>query len=65
MGRAAQQLGIPHVAVTYYRRALGESRPGMERDDLSREIAYNLMLIYRASGAAPLAANLARMHLTV
>ncbi|KAM9454601.1 general transcription factor 3C polypeptide 3 [Clarias gariepinus] len=55
LGRALHQLSLTHLAIHYYQKAL--SMPplrleGIEDDhiDLRREIAYNLSLIYQASG---------------
>ncbi|XP_061082620.1 general transcription factor 3C polypeptide 3 isoform X3 [Conger conger] len=55
IGRALHQLGLTHLAIHYYQKALNTPSPsleGIEDDqvDLSREIAYNLSLIYQASG---------------
>ncbi|MCJ8747730.1 hypothetical protein PDJAM_G00156720 [Pangasius djambal] len=55
LGRALHQLSLTHLAIHYYQKAL--SLPplkleGIEDDqvDLRREIAFNLSLIYQASG---------------
>eukprot|EP00884_Botryococcus_braunii_P012674 jgi/Botrbrau1/21407/Bobra.0216s0026.1 len=79
MGRAAQQLGLMHLALEFYKRVLNSSPPPLEqgmvgigkgqapaRDlDLRREAAHNMALIYRASGADQLAREILRQHLTV
>jgi general transcription factor 3C polypeptide 3 (transcription factor C subunit 4) len=79
MGRAAQQLGLMHLALEFYNRVLeteppppeqgqlGRGRgPGPARDlDLRREAAHNMALIYRASGADELAREVLRQHLSV
>ena len=50
------QLGLEHFAIHYYEKALECKLPvieGSQNDEdfeLSREIAYNLSLIYRQSG---------------
>ncbi|XP_066942699.1 general transcription factor 3C polypeptide 3 isoform X3 [Macrobrachium rosenbergii] len=63
MGRAFHQLNLLPQAVHYYKRALEfpavESPPDGPMLDLSREIAFNLALIYQSSGSP----NLARMYL--
>lgn len=75
-GRAAQQLGLMHLAVPWYQQALAAQPPPPARRpqrellpaaaiDLRREIAHNLSLIYRASGADELARQLMRTHLVV
>ena len=59
MGRAFQQLGLNHLAVVYYERALAEHKNDkLEKSDLTREIAYNLSLIYKESGSPELARQL-------
>lgn len=55
LGRGLHQLGLTHLAIHYYQKAL-ELPPlvveGIEVDqiDLRRDIAYNLSLIYQSSG---------------
>ena len=64
IGRGMHQLGLLPAAIHYYEKAL-ECRPSVTRGehadvfDLSREIAYNLALVYRSSGAS----DVARMYL--
>uniref|UniRef100_A0AAY4BKB0 General transcription factor IIIC, polypeptide 3 n=1 Tax=Denticeps clupeoides TaxID=299321 RepID=A0AAY4BKB0_9TELE len=55
LGRALHQIGLTHLAIHYYQKALTfppSSLEGIDDDhvDLRREIAYNLSLIYQASG---------------
>lgn len=63
MGRGFHQLGLSHLAIHYYHRAL-ELPPmvveGIEVDqvDLRRDIAYNLSLIYQNSGNVRMAQRL-------
>ncbi|CAL4091725.1 unnamed protein product [Meganyctiphanes norvegica] len=61
--QAFKQLNLLPQAIHYYKRALDchppETNPGSPELDLTREVAYNLALIYQNSGAN----NLARMYL--
>ncbi|KAG7315610.1 hypothetical protein KOW79_020476 [Hemibagrus wyckioides] len=55
LGRALHQLSLAHLAIHYYQKALSlppVKLEGIEDDqvDLRREIAFNLSLIYQASG---------------
>ena len=64
LGRAMHQLGILPAAIHYYEKALAcrssvTKGPNDHIFDLSREIAFNLSLVYRASGSL----DLARMYL--
>uniref|UniRef100_W5MD51 General transcription factor IIIC, polypeptide 3 n=1 Tax=Lepisosteus oculatus TaxID=7918 RepID=W5MD51_LEPOC len=69
-GRALHQLGLTHLAIHYYQRAL-DCPPlqleGIENDqvDLHREIAYNLSLIYQSSGNLSMARYLLYKFCTV
>lgn len=75
IGRAAHGLGLNHIAVAYYERALREppskaqaaaaSASSGDGCDVRREAAYNLSLIYRASGSDDLARQLLRQYCTV
>ncbi|PRW60262.1 general transcription factor 3C polypeptide 3 isoform X1 [Chlorella sorokiniana] len=70
LGRAAHHLGLLHIAVPYYERVLESAPPPSAAAagasfDLRRDAAYNLSLIYKASGADALARQLLRQHLTV
>uniref|UniRef100_A0A8C9SHK1 General transcription factor IIIC, polypeptide 3 n=1 Tax=Scleropages formosus TaxID=113540 RepID=A0A8C9SHK1_SCLFO len=73
MGRAMQQLGLAHLAIHYYQKALvspvfvGAEMPGMDDDqvDLRREIAYNLSLIYQSSGNKEMVQHLLRSYCVV
>ena len=64
LGRAMHQLGILPSAIHFYEKALN-CRPSVTTGtrakifDLSREIAFNLSLVYRASGSL----DIARMYL--
>lgn len=63
LGRAMHQLGILHAALHYYKKAL-EMESNVENDpqglfDLKRETAFNVALIYKASGSE----RIARMYL--
>ena len=59
VGRAFHQLGLFNNAVHFYRKALEANTEIIAKNrqmfDLKREIAYNLSLIYRNSGANHLA----------
>ncbi|XP_070588226.1 general transcription factor 3C polypeptide 3 [Erythrolamprus reginae] len=63
LGRALHQLGLVHLAIHYYKKAL-ELPPlvleGIEADqtDLRRDIAFNLSLIYQNSGNIRMARKL-------
>uniref|UniRef100_A0A3B3VJZ2 General transcription factor IIIC, polypeptide 3 n=1 Tax=Poecilia latipinna TaxID=48699 RepID=A0A3B3VJZ2_9TELE len=65
LGRALHQMGLTHLAIHYYQKAL--SLPGISEDqvDLRREIAFNLSLIYQASGNTEMARQLIRTHCTM
>ncbi|CAB3362321.1 Hypothetical predicted protein [Cloeon dipterum] len=62
MGRAMHQLSILHLAVHYYKLALN-TKAMCPEFDLSRECAYNLALIYTASGNSPMARLLYQKYL--
>nr|XP_006117970.1 general transcription factor 3C polypeptide 3 [Pelodiscus sinensis] len=63
LGRGLHQLGLLHLAIHYYRKAL-ELPPlileGIEADqtDLRRDVAFNLSLIYQSSGNLRMAQKL-------
>lgn len=70
LGRALHQMGLTHLAIHYYQKAL--SLPAWKVDgisddqvDLRREIAFNLSLIYQASGNMEVARQLIRTHCIV
>ncbi|XP_041120613.1 general transcription factor 3C polypeptide 3 isoform X1 [Polyodon spathula] len=70
MGRALHQLGLVHLGIHYYQRALTCPAPhleGIEDDqvDLRREIAYNLSLIYQSSGNMVMARHLISTYCTI
>ncbi|XP_029696646.1 general transcription factor 3C polypeptide 3 [Takifugu rubripes] len=63
LGRALHQLGLTHLAIHYYQKALAlpvQNLEGMPDDqvDLRREIAFNLSLIYQTSGNTEMARQL-------
>ncbi|MED6292133.1 General transcription factor IIIC, polypeptide 3 [Characodon lateralis] len=70
LGRALHQMGLTHLAIHYYQKAL--SLPAWKLDgipddqvDLRREIAFNLSLLYQASGNMEVARQLIRTYCTV
>lgn len=76
MGRAAHQVGLLHLAVPLYQRALAAPVPPplilrnricvrTPKVDLSREIAHNLVLIYRSTGAGNLAREVIKRYLVL
>ncbi len=61
------QLGLLPAALHYYKQAL-ETKPVIEGDynmDLSREIAYNMALIYQGSGSPELARMYLQKHIVI
>lgn len=62
------QLGLYHAAIHYYKEAL-EMEACIEEDtdifDLRREVAYNLVLIYKNSGSPLLAQMVMQKYLTI
>lgn len=70
LGRALQQMGLAHLALHYYNVALSLPPPHLEgidddQVDLRREIAFNLSLIYQASGNMDMARHLIHTHCIV
>ncbi|XP_072298115.1 general transcription factor 3C polypeptide 3-like [Eucyclogobius newberryi] len=70
IGRALHQIGLTHLAIHYYQKALSlppEKLEGIEDDqvDLRREISFNLSLIYQASGNMEMAHQLIRTYCIV
>uniref|UniRef100_A0A3B3RHU6 General transcription factor IIIC, polypeptide 3 n=1 Tax=Paramormyrops kingsleyae TaxID=1676925 RepID=A0A3B3RHU6_9TELE len=70
LGRALQQLGLSHLAILYYQKALSCTPPSLEgidgeQVDLAREIAYNLSLIYQASGNKGMVQHLLHTYCSV
>ena len=69
VGRAFHQLGLFSNAVHFYRKALDLGPDIQTKDkhnfDLKREIAYNLSLIYRNSGADDMALTILHKHFVV
>ncbi|XP_035854685.1 general transcription factor 3C polypeptide 3 isoform X2 [Sander lucioperca] len=70
LGRALHQMGLTHLAIHYYQKALTlpaqklEGIPG-DQVDLRREIAFNISLIYQASGNMEMAHQLINSHCIV
>ncbi|XP_070814221.1 general transcription factor 3C polypeptide 3 [Chaetodon trifascialis] len=70
LGRALHQMGLTHLAIHYYQKALtmpAQRMEGIPEDqvDLKREIAFNLSLIYQASGNVDVARQLISAHCIV
>ncbi|KAI1801601.1 TPR-like protein [Daldinia bambusicola] len=70
MARSYHAIGIPHLAVEYYRRVLqdvpDDSGNGiMGRDDLTQEAAYNLQQIYWAGGDVEAIKGIAERYLVL
>ncbi|XP_038839402.1 general transcription factor 3C polypeptide 3-like [Salvelinus namaycush] len=70
LGRALQQMGLAHLAIHYYHKALSFpplTLEGIEADqvDLRREIAFNLSIIYQASGNTEMVRHLINTYCTV
>ncbi|XP_030065603.1 general transcription factor 3C polypeptide 3 isoform X1 [Microcaecilia unicolor] len=70
LGRGLHQLGLTHLAIHYYQKALEFPPPrleGMDEDqlDLRRDIAYNLSLIYQSSGNLHMARKLLYLHCVI
>uniref|UniRef100_A0A6Q2YYX8 General transcription factor IIIC, polypeptide 3 n=1 Tax=Esox lucius TaxID=8010 RepID=A0A6Q2YYX8_ESOLU len=70
LGRALQQLGLAHLAIHYYQKALSFPPPmleGIETDqvDLRREIAFNLSIIYQANENTDMVRHLINTYCTV
>lgn len=68
LGRAMHQLGLYHAAIHYYKEAL-EMEPCLDDDsrifDLKREVAFNLILIYKNSGSPLLAQMVMQKYLCI
>lgn len=62
------QLGLYHAAIHYYKEAL-EMEPCLDDDsrifDLKREVAFNLILIYKNSGSPLLAQMVMQKYLCI
>ncbi|XP_034720097.1 general transcription factor 3C polypeptide 3 isoform X2 [Etheostoma cragini] len=70
LGRALHQMGLTHLAIHYYQKALtlpAQKLEGIPDDqvDLRREIAFNISLIYQASGNMEMARQLINSHCIV
>ncbi|XP_078318117.1 general transcription factor 3C polypeptide 3-like isoform X1 [Crassostrea virginica] len=68
MGRALHQLGLTYAAVHYYKKGL--TFPPVVDDeenrfDLTPQLAYNLMLIYKTSGSEVLAKHIMQRYLVI
>ncbi|CAN9498381.1 unnamed protein product [Ophioblennius macclurei] len=70
LGRALHQMGLIHLAIHYYQKAL--TMPPLQLEgidneavDLRREIAFNLSLIYQVSGNMEIARQLVNTHCVV
>ncbi|XP_037130336.1 general transcription factor 3C polypeptide 3 [Syngnathus acus] len=67
LGRALHQMGLTHLAIHFYQKTLLlpiQTLEGIADDqvDLRREAAFNLSLIYQASGNIEMAHNLISTH---
>ncbi|XP_077409657.1 general transcription factor 3C polypeptide 3 isoform X1 [Vanacampus margaritifer] len=70
MGRAVHQMGLTHLAIHYYQKTLLlpiEKLEGIADDqvDLRKEAAFNLSLIYQASGNIEMAHQLITTHCVI
>jgi general transcription factor 3C polypeptide 3 (transcription factor C subunit 4) len=68
IARAFHQLGLVHLAVPYYERVLAmEDDPDMKQtgESLKRETAFNLSLIYKASGSYSLARQVLHQYIVI
>ena len=68
LGRAMHQLGLYSSAIEYYHRALSFASAITGEDeifDLTKEIAYNLNLIYISSGSYELASQISQSYLVI
>ncbi|XP_062578498.1 general transcription factor 3C polypeptide 3-like [Saccostrea cucullata] len=68
IGRALHQLGLTYAAVHYYKKGL--TFPPIVEDeqnrfDLTRQLAYNLMVIYKTSGSEALARQVMHQYLVI
>jgi general transcription factor 3C polypeptide 3 (transcription factor C subunit 4) len=64
LARAFHQLGINHLALPLYEKVLNDVEADKEVN-LKREAAYNLSLIYKASGSPHLAAKVLQEFCTI
>lgn len=70
LGRALHQMGLTHLCIHYYQKALTlppKKLEGIPDDqvDLKREIAFNLSLVYQSSGNLEIARQLIQEHCIV
>lgn len=70
MGRLYHSVGLLHVAVDYYEKGLAVEESDMikehrEKLSLTREIAFNLHLIYKAAGNFVMARKVIKDHIVI
>jgi general transcription factor 3C polypeptide 3 (transcription factor C subunit 4) len=66
IARAYHQIGVTHLAVPYYENVLNwGGREEGSVNDLAREAAYNLSLIYVCSGGTALARSMLKKYCTI
>lgn len=68
MGRVYHMLGLPHLAISYYQKVLGEIGVGparMGRDDLVTDTAYNLQTMYANAGNLEMARQVTKRWLVI
>ncbi|CDR43401.1 CYFA0S12e00122g1_1 [Cyberlindnera fabianii] len=65
LGRVFHLLGLVSIAVEYYNRVLEEFEDQDDEEDLKRQTAYNLVLIYNSSGNTRLSNMIMERYLTV
>eukprot|EP00105_Crassostrea_gigas_P042051 XP_019926199.1 PREDICTED: general transcription factor 3C polypeptide 3-like [Crassostrea gigas] len=68
LGRALHQLGLTYAAIHYYKKGLTFPpiiEDGENRFDLTHQLAYNLMIIYKSSGSDALARHIMNRYLVI